>query len=185
MTSEDDQYFEQEGGKQTPILDQILENHRNTGGSLEEMKNMNKEDIINQLKEEEIIKQRESIGSKKSSYDPTSAEETTLIKEELEKSLKQSGGKPNEENIKSILENELYNNVSDDSDTSISYTHGNFNDESFEDVFSNVNGDKKENNKNEIASIASEIFLNNLLQEDNTPKKRKSKKEFFQNYMKV
>ena len=79
----------------------------------------------------------------------------------------------------------MYNNVSDDSDTSISYTHGNFNDESFEDVFSNVNGDKKENNKNEIASIASEIFLNNLLQEDNTPKKRKSKKEFFQNYMKV
>jgi hypothetical protein len=185
MTSEEEQYFEQEGGNKTPILDQILENHRHTGGSLEEMKNMNKEDIINQLKVEEVIKQRESIGSKKSSYDPTSAEETTLIKEELEKSLKQSGGNPNEENIKSILENELYNNVSDDSDTSISYTHGNFNDESFEDVFSNVNGDKKERNNNEIASIASEIFLNNLLQDDHSPNKRKSKKEFFQNYMKV
>ena len=87
--------------------------------------------------------------------------------------------------IQSILENELYNNVSDDSDTSISYTHGNFNDESFEDVFSNINGDKKEKSSNEIASIASEIFLNNLMEENNSPKKEKVKKEYFQNYMTV
>ena len=175
--------FEQEGGNKILSLDHILENHKpvNTGRSMEEMKNMNKEDIINQLKEEEIVNNRESNKSKKSSYEPSSAEETTLIKEELEKSLKQSGGKPNEENIKSILENELYNNVSADSDTSISYTHGNFNDESFEDVFSNVNGEKT---TKEIASIASEIFLNNLLQDEDTTK-RKSKKDFFQNYMKV
>lgn len=187
ITSDEEPFFEQEGGKiDNHNLKEIEINRTEPiGNKIEEMKNMNKEDIINQLKEEEIVKQRDSLKSKKSSYDASSNEETTLIKEELEKSLKQSGGKPNEENIKSILENELYNNVSDDSDTSISYTHGNFNDESFEDVFSNVNGDKKENNKNEIASIASEIFLNNLLQDDNTPRKRKSKKEFFQNYMKV
>ena len=186
LTSDDEPMFEQEGGNKILSLDHILENHKpvNTGRSMEEMKNMNKEDIINQLKEEEIVNNRESnksVKSKKSSYEPSSAEETTLIKEELEKSLKQSGGKPNEENIKSILENELYNNVSADSDTSISYTHGNFNDESFEDVFSNVNGEKT---TKEIASIASEIFLNNLLQDEDTTK-RKSKKDFFQNYMKV
>merc|ERR1711871_1328499 len=89
----------------------------------------------------------------KSSYDATSDNVTSQVYQE-EKNIVPPK-KINESNIQSILENELYNNVSDDSDTSISYTHGNFNDESFEDVFSNVNGDSK-NNKSEIASIASE-----------------------------
>ena len=110
---------------------------------------------------------------------------TTLVNQEKINSIKGGSNtdKPDEEKIRSILENELYNNVSDESDTSISYTHGNFNDESFEDVFSNVNGENA-NSKNDIASIASEIFLNNLIKED-TPKRRKSKQEYFSKYMKV
>ena len=163
-------------------LDNILENHKpnQLGGNIEELKNMNKEDFINQLKEEE---KRES--NKKSSYAASSDDVTTLLNQDKINSIKggSNTNKPDEEKIRSILENELYNNVSDESDTSISYTHGNFNDESFEDVFSNVNGENA-NSKNDIASIASEIFLNNLIKED-TPKKRKSKQEYFSKYMKV
>lgn len=184
-------------------LENILEKQRESkpqfGGTIDDIKNMNKEEIINQLKDEE---RRESNGStgrnsngstggnsngstgrnsnKKSSYEKTSDVSSTATPVKIQKKM-------NEENIKSILENELYENVSEDSDTSISYTHGNFNDESFEDVFSNINDGGKNINKNEIASIASEIFLNNLIEGDTYKKKnkKKSKKEYFSNYMKV
>ena len=50
----------------------------------------------------------------------------------------------------------------ENSDTSIDYTNGvNVHDESFEDVFSNINSQRKSNI--EITSIASEIFINNLI----------------------
>ncbi|VVU94871.1 hypothetical protein CPAV1605_596 [seawater metagenome] len=71
--------------------------------------------------------------------------------------------------LDSILNKDLKNST--DSETSIDYTHGGqLNDDSFEDVFSNVNGTRKSNI--EISSIASEIFINNLLDDNN--KKNKS-----------
>ena len=178
-TSIDDPTQKKEEGGETKVFE--INKSVQLGGQLDELKNMNKEDLINQLKEEE---KRES--TKKSSYAQSSENITTLTpnKNKIKKI------KPDDDKIKSILENELYNNVSDESDTSISYTHGNFNDESFEDIFSNINGEKKSNSnsKNDITSIASEIFLNNLLEENNTPKnkkKKKSKEEYFSKYMKV
>ncbi len=136
-------------------------------------KTVNKEDIINILRkthssEENIIQE----GGKRSSYAPSSENVTTRNDNNFQKK------------IKNILNNDL-NNMSEDSDTSVSYTHANNNnDESFEDVFSNVNGSRKSNI--DITSIASEIFINNLLDDNDKNKKniKTKKNEHFSNYLK-
>jgi hypothetical protein len=135
-----------------------------------ERKTVNKDDIINILKDTHISENNiNQAGGRKSSYDATSENITTRKDKNIF-----------EKKIQNILRNDLNNNNSEDSDTSISYTHAN-NNESFEDVFSNVNGSRKSNI--DITSIASEIFINNLL-DDNNKNKKNIKKDNFSNYLK-
>lgn len=136
--------------KSTSIRLSSLSNENNSRKT--DKKTVNKEDIINILRD-------------------------THASEENEK--KQFGGNLDGD-IKSILKNDLYNSGSDNSETSISYTGGgHLNDDNFEDVFSNVNGNRKSNI--EISSIASEIFINNLI--DDNDKKKSKKNKFFSNYV--
>ena len=95
--------------------------------------------------------------------------DVTKIKYEIHRSEKKNQSNKNSENI---IKNSLYNNVSDDSETSISYNVGN--DEEYEDVFSNIN------NNNDISKSSdkkkSDVFLSNT---------NKQKNIYFNKYNKV
>ena len=103
-----------------------------------------------------------SEGSKKTDRKTVNKEDIINILKDTHLSENQQIGGEINKDLESIINNDLNNS---DSETSVSYTAGiQLNDESFEDVFSNIHGNRKSNK--EISSIASEIFINNLLDDD-------------------